>query len=464
VCSFTANWSESLTLSALPASIDEMIAARVDGLKPELQQLLRMCAVFGRTVDLRCIRQLWRGFHRRQGDAAFDGLCQELVSARLLLPPHDAAGDHSPRSAAAVSYVFAQASMVDVIYHRMPFSLRCRLHLSITRWYECTFAAQLQPFYSRLAYHTASSARYSAVKYLHLAGQQAIEQHAKKEAIASLRQCLAVIDTLPDAASLRWKREKLHVMALYAPTYVNVIGTPLGVDVFAQLWALSQEVQNLTAEARESLQFEDEAAAARLCLVETFYSLRGYYFSLVSCNLLTEARSLTPRVLSIAESIGDLLLLQHAWHLLSVEHAQAGRISDSLALAQHIMASQEKQQRENPQLYTVNPLAPMDPVVWSMTTATTMHALRGEFRQSVHFGHASLELAEEHAEPVAYQQSVFHHCYASWTLELPATAVDGYWANVRRSKYQMVSLLPMALAVTVQVPARVFGLLRSRIC
>ena len=46
-------------LSSIPESMDEMIAAQIDALPPDLQLLLKMCSVFGRVVDSRCIRKVW---------------------------------------------------------------------------------------------------------------------------------------------------------------------------------------------------------------------------------------------------------------------------------------------------------------------------------------------------------------------------------------------------------------------
>ena len=48
-----------MALSSIPESMDEMIAAQIDALAPDLQLLLKMCSVFGRVVDSRCIRKVW---------------------------------------------------------------------------------------------------------------------------------------------------------------------------------------------------------------------------------------------------------------------------------------------------------------------------------------------------------------------------------------------------------------------
>ena len=62
IATFTSSLDASqhhIDLSSIPESMDEMIAAQIDALPPDLQLLLKMCAVFGRVVDCRCIRKVW---------------------------------------------------------------------------------------------------------------------------------------------------------------------------------------------------------------------------------------------------------------------------------------------------------------------------------------------------------------------------------------------------------------------
>ena len=147
VCSFASHWQEDATLSSLPSSMDEMLASRFDACSPDSQLLLRMAAVFGRSIDLRCMTRLWEHYSgRTKGERsslssqhrgvfsasarsvstmAVEELCRSLLSAGLLVK-----ADLDESSSASTSYSFAQSSMQDMIYHRMPFSLRCRLHLS----------------------------------------------------------------------------------------------------------------------------------------------------------------------------------------------------------------------------------------------------------------------------------------------------------------------------------------------
>src|SRR5205823_183945 len=63
------------------------------------------------------------------------------------------------------------------------------------------FQPQLNEHFSELAYHYSRSGNaQKAVKYLHLAGQQAIERSAHDEAITHFNAALELLKTLPDWA------------------------------------------------------------------------------------------------------------------------------------------------------------------------------------------------------------------------------------------------------------------------
>ena len=303
--------------------------------------------------------------------------------------------------------------------------------------------------------HSSYTIRVSAIRYLRLQGQQAITQHAKREAVQALSKALHLIDQLPDGQSLHWNRERLAIMAQYAPSYANLVGTPLGVEVYAQLCQLCEQVQQLTEQETQQLALIHSSAgggvresgevsvdvAASQTVKETFYALRGYYFSLIGSNLFHEAWKLTPRLVAIAEATGDVLMLQHAWIIVSIQGSQQGEDGKSFHYAQRIIDFEAEQQAIKPTPYSVNPFAPMDPVVWARGHLMHLSALTGDFARLELQCRETFPLVERNAEPVAYQQTIFHHCWSSWTAELPGTEIDRYWAHVKSSNYQMVSLL-----------------------
>src|SRR5439155_26944241 len=113
-----------------------------------------------------------------------------LVEAELLyqrgLPPQ-------------VTYMFKHALIQDAAYQSLLKSTRQHYHQRIAQVLEEQFpeTAEAQP--ELLAHHcTEAGLTEQAVRYWHTAGQRASERSAHVEAIAHLRQGLALLQTLPE--------------------------------------------------------------------------------------------------------------------------------------------------------------------------------------------------------------------------------------------------------------------------
>ena len=166
--------------------------------------------------------------------------------------------------------------------------------------------------------------------------------------------------------------------------------------------------------------------------------------------MFEEAWRLPPRLLAIAEASGDILMLHHAWLTASIQVSQIGDNVKALYWCDRIIASDREQQAINPVPYTVNPFAPMDPVVWALGHTCNIASMQGDFRLLSHTLLEIFPLVERNAEPVAYQQSIFHHSWCSWTAELQQNEIDRFWAHVKSSNFQMVSLLLEVLFALLQ--------------
>ena len=108
-----------MDLSSIPESMDEMIAAQIDALPPDLQLLLKMCAVFGRVVDCRCIRKVWGIYGARKQRKR-----RKSMSALVSADKTRRAKRADERSAAAAQH---QAAGQHHQPHRQPLRLRTLL-------------------------------------------------------------------------------------------------------------------------------------------------------------------------------------------------------------------------------------------------------------------------------------------------------------------------------------------------
>src|SRR6266851_3696764 len=97
------------------------------------------------------------------------------------------------------TYTFKHALIQDAAYESLLKSTRQHYHQRIAQVLEFQFpeTAEAQP--ELLAHHfTEAGLTEKAVHYWHYAGQRAIERSAYVEAIAHLRQGLALLQTLPE--------------------------------------------------------------------------------------------------------------------------------------------------------------------------------------------------------------------------------------------------------------------------
>ena len=171
-----------------------------------------------------------------------------------------------------------------------------------------------------------------------------------------------------------------------------------------------------------------------------FYALRGFYFAQLASNMVEEAHRLAPRIEAIALASNDLLLLHHSWIVRAITYAERGEALKGVGFCDRIRDTYRQQQTECPTPYVVNPFAPMCPVVWAMGTAVQILAFAGHFADILRRSADTFALAEEHNEPVAYQETIYHELYANWYLEVPTAGLHRYWDNVRTTGYQMASL------------------------
>ncbi|HET7529610.1 MAG TPA: adenylate/guanylate cyclase domain-containing protein [Mycobacteriales bacterium] len=107
----------------LPAGVQAVLAARIDGLDPTARSLLRDASVIGTRFDA----QMLRALEPRLDDVSFLRALEDLVGRGILRP----LGEVSEQ---ATSYVFAHALARDVAYAGIPKAERARRHAHVATW------------------------------------------------------------------------------------------------------------------------------------------------------------------------------------------------------------------------------------------------------------------------------------------------------------------------------------------
>jgi tetratricopeptide (TPR) repeat protein len=182
----------------IPATVQDMIMARVDSLLEEIKSLLQTASAVGRESSYDLIKQI-------------TGLGeQELLPQLSVLKDSELLYERGiyPQS----SYVFKHALTQEVAYNSLLQKRKKKIHAGIGSAMEDLYQDRLEEHYEMLAYHYGRSANADkAMHYLDLANQKAIRLNALEEAKAYFEEAMTHLDTLPDNEDNRQRRISLLV-------------------------------------------------------------------------------------------------------------------------------------------------------------------------------------------------------------------------------------------------------------
>jgi class 3 adenylate cyclase/tetratricopeptide (TPR) repeat protein len=177
---------QPLQSTQVPASVQAVLAARIDRLPPEDKRLLQAAAVVGKDVPY----ALLRAIAELPEDALRQGLgrlhAAEFLYETSLFPD--------------LEYTFKHALTHEVAYGSLLHERRRALHARIAEAMESLYVGRLTEHVERLAYHAERGEVWDkAVAYLQQAGTKAIARVAHRAAVGYLEQALAALGHLPDS-------------------------------------------------------------------------------------------------------------------------------------------------------------------------------------------------------------------------------------------------------------------------
>lgn len=168
----------------IPATVQSVLAARIDRLPVEEKNLLQLASVLGNDVPAELLRRL-----AGLPDPEIERLLARLQAGGFLFPAPSADG---------ALYSFKHALTHEVAYRGLLRERRRALHVRALEALEASQAAPEQ--IERLAFHAAGGEVWDkAVQYLRQAGARAIEQSAYREAIRFLEQALEALGQSPES-------------------------------------------------------------------------------------------------------------------------------------------------------------------------------------------------------------------------------------------------------------------------
>jgi len=182
--------TKSLTTLQVPASVQAVLAARIDRLPLEEKHLLQAAAVVGKDVPVSVLRAI----ADRPDDALTQGLAHlqagELLYETSLFPD--------------LEYTFTHALTHEVAYGGLLHDHRRTLHARIVDAIERLYATRLGEQVERLAHHAIMGEVWGkALFYVRQAGAKAAAYAAHREAIAYFEQALAVLPHVPESRDAR---------------------------------------------------------------------------------------------------------------------------------------------------------------------------------------------------------------------------------------------------------------------
>jgi tetratricopeptide (TPR) repeat protein len=209
----------------VPATVQAILAARIDRLRPEIKRLLQAASVIGKDVPMVLLEAI--------ADLRDDELRQalaELQTAEFL---------YEARLFPDLEYTFKHALTHEVAYGSVLAERRRALHTAIVDATERVHADRLPEHVELLAHHAVrGGGGVKAVRYLQQAAEKAVARSASREAIAFFEEALRILAELGDTADNL--STALDICVKLGPAQITVDGAtaPQVTDTYRRALAL----------------------------------------------------------------------------------------------------------------------------------------------------------------------------------------------------------------------------------
>jgi predicted ATPase len=230
----------------VPATVQAVLAARIDRLPAAEKRLLQTAAVIGPEVSLPLLQAI-----ADLPEATLHAVLAHLQATEFL---------YETRLFPDRTYTFKHALTQQVAYESLLTATRQQVHQQIALVLEARFPEIVETQPELLAHHYTEAGQHEpALRYWKQAGERARQRSANAEAVSHLTQGLAVLSALP--ATLERRRHEL------------VLHIALGNALIATKGHAAPEVEHIYTRARALCQQVGETAQ----LLPTLYGLWAYH-------------------------------------------------------------------------------------------------------------------------------------------------------------------------------------------
>ena len=286
---------ERASLFVIPATLQETLTARLDRV-PSAREVAQVAAALGREFTFQLLSEVMQ-----RPAAQLSAVLAQLADIDMIHGQGD-----SPDS----RYVFKHALVQGVAYDTMLRARRRPLHARIAEVLQQSFqdVASTQP--EMVAHHlTEAQLPAQAVEWWRRAGDRNVQASANSEAVDHFLKALQLIRTLPETVERLQQELSLEISLGGALIATKGLATHDVVEVYARARGLSERV----------------GAGA-----EFFRVLWGQWLNCSSRAEYQAARDLAEQCLSVAESVGDPILLIQAYHALGAGCCASGKFAEAV--------------------------------------------------------------------------------------------------------------------------------------
>jgi class 3 adenylate cyclase/tetratricopeptide (TPR) repeat protein len=334
---------------AIPATIQDVIMARVDSLPEGTKGLLQTASAVGRESSYDLIKRLT------------DLAEQELLSHLSILKDSELIYERGiyPQS----TYIFKHALTQEVVYDSLLLKRRKEIHARIGGVIEALYPDRPEEYYELLAYHYGRSASTDkAVQYLDLANQKSIKLNAMEEAKTYFDEAMALLDTLPETEENRQRR--ISLLVSQGEAFMLLLKIPEYYDLLTRYEPMARELGN------------PELLGAFFGRLGHCHHIFGHYDQAI--QTLTKAAEL-------CQESGNAEDAGRAYAYLSWSHTDRGDYDRVLALKEDFLRTME--QSFNPHSHT-----------WVLSAASRACSYLGRWDEAVKEGKKALSVAEEFSD------------------------------------------------------------------
>jgi class 3 adenylate cyclase/tetratricopeptide (TPR) repeat protein len=190
--------ARAVEVTQMPATVQTILAARIDRLAPDLKRVLQAASVVGKDVPVALLESIVD----RQGDELRAAL-GELQAAEFL---------YETRLFPDLEFTFKHALTHEVTYAGILQDRRRALHAALVDALERLYADRIGEQVEVLAHHAVRGGLDAkAVRYLEHAGEKSVGRSATREAVDFFQAALGILDGLPETREGLSEALDLHV-------------------------------------------------------------------------------------------------------------------------------------------------------------------------------------------------------------------------------------------------------------